>query len=98
MPQGGGCHAAASAEAAASASWKVAGEEEEEEGPWYASMRSTKVARRPRPAEKEERPRKGRRRPEKEKQRCALREAEEERSLELVDDDGEVSEDVVEGA
>mmetsp|Transcript_31122 Transcript_31122/g.101713 ORF Transcript_31122/g.101713 Transcript_31122/m.101713 type:complete len:342 (-) Transcript_31122:998-2023(-) len=46
----------ASAEAAASASWKVAGEEEEEEGPMYASMRSTKVARRPRPAEKEERP------------------------------------------
>lgn len=97
MPQGGGCHAAASAEAAASASWKVAGEEEEEEGPWYASMRSTKVARRPRPAEKEERPRKGRRRPEKENQSSALREAEE-RSLELVDDDGEVSEYVVEGA
>mmetsp|Transcript_8725 Transcript_8725/g.27451 ORF Transcript_8725/g.27451 Transcript_8725/m.27451 type:complete len:348 (-) Transcript_8725:1014-2057(-) len=46
----------ASAEAAASASRKVAGEEEFEEGPWYASMRSTKVARRPRPAEKEERP------------------------------------------
>ena len=75
----------------------MAGEEEEEEGPWYASMRSTKVARRPRPAEKEERPRKGRRRPEKEKRRCALLEAEE-RSLELVDDDGEVAEDVVEGA